>query len=173
VWTIPGDGKVARNGFGGVAMVNFEVRLEGQTVARIDIDAALLLKLLGGAGVSVEAASAPHKSASISAAQAGELVGRADKPMRQLLSRFAEEDGALTWGETKLAANVKSWPDFAEGPLKKLEKALHRITGEKNSLLIWRIESEWIGLEKGEDEPCRLYIDGPALGALKTALATA
>jgi hypothetical protein len=153
-------------------MANFELLLEGETVGRIDIDLALLRKILGGASASPRLANGHPKSAAINAAQASELLGRADKPMRNFLSRLAEEDGALTWGETKVTFDVKSWPEFADGPLKKLEKALHRVTGEKNSVLIWRIESEWIGLEKGEDEPCRLHVDGPALTALKAALAT-
>jgi hypothetical protein len=142
-------------------------------VARIEIDGGLLLKLLGGDGAATAATKAPHKSAAIDSTQASDLLVRAEKPMRHFLSRLVEEGGALTWGETKLAFDVKSWAEFAEGPLKKLEKALHRITGEKDSVLVWRVEPEWIGLEKGEDEPCRLYVDGPALTALKTALAAA
>jgi len=151
-------------------MANFELRLEGETVGRIDIDVTLLLKLIGGAAAPLRLASTHPKSAAIDTAQASELLGRAEKPMRNFLSRLVEEDGALTWGETKMTFEVKTWPEFAEGPLKKLEKALHRVTGEKNSVLIWRIEPEWIGLEKGEDEPCRLHVDGPALAALKAAL---
>ena len=154
-------------------MANFELRLEGVTVAKIEIDTAVLGKWLGGVAAQVAPESLSAKSAPLSVAQAGELLGHAERPMRQFLSRLVEEGGALTWGETKLAFDVKSWSDFADGPLKKLDKALHRLTGDKSSVLVWRIEPEWIGLEKGEDEPCRLHVDGPALAALKSALAAA
>ena len=153
-------------------MATFELRLEGQTVARIEVDAELLRKALGVASAPAEPTLANAKSAPLSAPQASELIERADKPTREFLSRLVEEGGWLTWGETKLTLNVKTWSDFAEGPLKKLEKGLRRLTGDKQAVLVWRNEFEWIGLEKGEDEVCRLHIDGPALAALKTAFAT-
>jgi hypothetical protein len=171
VSTGPGASKLLFKTLKDVAMANFELRLEGETVGRIDIDVALLMKLIGGAGIPARVSAAHAKSAPINVAQASELVSRADKATRQFLSRLVEEGGALTWGETKHTFDVPSWSEFVEGPLKKLEKALHRVTGEKNSVLVWRVEEEWIGREKGEDEPCRLHVDGPALASLRTALA--
>jgi len=96
------------------------------------------------------------------------LIARAGKVAAAFLKRFAEEHGAVTWGETKHTFGMKSFDEFAEGPLKKLDKAVHKLTGVE-APLIWRVEHEWIGLEKGEDEVCRLHVDGPALAALKAA----
>jgi hypothetical protein len=148
-------------------MANFELRLDGRTVAKIDIDTETLRGLLGvGSAPAAAVAEAPHKSVTLTQAQAHELIERAGKVMAPFLKRFAEEHGAVTWGETKQTFGVKSFEEFVEGPLKKLDKAVHKLTGVETPL-IWRVEHEWIGLEKGEDEVCRLHIDGPALAALK------
>jgi len=150
-------------------MANFELRLDGRTIAKIDFDTDALRGLLGvGAASAAAAAEAPHKSVTLSEPQARELIARAGKVAAAFLKRFAEEHGAVTWGETKHTFGMKSFDEFAEGPLKKLDKAVHKLTGVE-APLIWRVEHEWIGLEKGEDEVCRLHVDGPALAALKAA----
>jgi hypothetical protein len=154
-------------------MANFEVRLDGQTVAKIEIDTNLLRRLLGGgrAGeTAIVTAANSHQSVALTTAEARELVAKAGKSMAAYLRRFAEEHGAITWGETKHTFDVKSWDEFSAGPLKKLERTVQRITGDKGGALIWRVEHEWLGLEKGEDEVCRLHVDGPALAALKAVV---
>jgi len=150
-------------------MANFELRLDGRTIAKIDVDTEVLRGLLGVGPASAAAPEAPHKSVTLTEPQARELIARAGKVAAPFLKRFAEEHGAVTWGETKHTFGVKSFDEFAEGPLKKLDKAVHKLTGVE-APLIWRVEHEWIGLEKGEDEVCRLHVDGPALAALKAAL---
>ena len=97
------------------------------------------------------------------------MLSRLDKTGREFLKRLAEEHGALTWGETKSLFGTKDWPAFVAGPGKKIDKEVHRLVGDKGASLIWRVEHEWIGLEKGEDEVCRLHVDGPALAALREA----
>ena len=69
--------------------------------------------------------------------------------------------------------NLKDWDDFIGGPQKKIDKIVQRMTGDKSARLIWRVEHEWIGLEKGRDEACRLHVDGPALEALRAAAGAA
>lgn len=153
-------------------MANLELRLDGHTVAKVEIDTDLLRRLIGVAAPARNgAAEAPHKSAALTTPQARDLLKHAGKPMADFLSRLVEEHGAITWGEAKQTFDVRTFAEFAEGPLKKLEKSVHRLGGEHNSPLIWRVEHEWIGLEKGEDEVCRLHIDGPALEALREAMA--
>ena len=156
-------------------MVNFELRLDGRVVASGTLDRARLTQALAGAA---EAAAAPpaeghprFRSAPMTPAQAAELWDALEPAHRAFLRRLVEERGALTWGETKALFGLRSWDDYAGGPGKAIEKQVHRVLADKHTHLIWRVEHEWIGLEKGEDEACRLHIDGPALAALGEAAA--
>ncbi len=151
-------------------MVTLELSLNGQAVAKLQIDEGLLAQLLKLTPAVAASAAAPApggNSAPLSKNQAIELLARLDKTSREFLKRMAEEHGALTWGETKALFGTKDWQSFAAGPGRKIEKEVRRLLGDKGANLIWRIEHEWIGLEKGEDEVCRLHIDGPALAALR------
>lgn len=159
-------------------MVDLELRLDGRVVGKLQVDADVLRQFLSAAAAQLNAGETPGvdsaaKSATLTSSQASELLERVEKTSRKFLIRFTEEHGALTWGEAKTLFGLKDWDEFADGPLKKIEKQVHRLLDDKSARLIWRIEHEWLGLEKGGDEACRLHIDGPALEALKIAAATA
>ena len=153
-------------------MLDLELRLNGETVGKLEIDADRLLKLLQAAAATPAAVNkGPHKSSPLTKTQAEELLGRLDKVSVEFLTRLAASHGALTWGEVKALFGVKSYDSFESGAGKDIAKAARHVLHDKSARLVWRNEHEWIGLEKGEDEACRLHVDGPALQALKEATA--
>jgi hypothetical protein len=155
-------------------MLNLEVRLNNEAVAKLEINARLISRLLH-AVVSPTAEPAQPNGAAVHAplsspltkAQAAGLLAQLDKTSAEFLKRIAAGHGALTWGETKALFDLKDWEGFSSGPGRTILRTVRHITHDKAARLIWRIEHEWEGLEKGEDEVCRLHIDGPALQALR------
>ena len=148
-------------------MMKLELRVNGEAVVKMEIDAGLLSRLLQ---LKPSAAGAePAKSSPMTKAQAAALLARLDATSVEFLKRLAAAHGALTWGETKTLFKLKEWNDFASGPGKTLARAVREALGDTSARLVWRVEHEWEGLEKGEDEVCMLRVDGAALQALREA----
>ena len=123
-----------------------------------------------GAKLATSAPKSPApQSSPLSKTQAEALLGQLDKTSAEFLKRIAANHGALTWGETKTLFDLKDYEGFSSGPGRTILRTVRHIAQNKAARLIWRIEHEWEGLEKGEDEVCRLHIDGGALEALQEA----
>jgi hypothetical protein len=160
-------------------MLNLELRLNNEAVAKLEINSGLISRLfhavVSPAAEPVEPTDprghARHTplSSPLTKAQAEELLAQVDKTSAEFLKRIAANHGALTWGETKALFDLKDWEGYSSGPGRKILHAVRQVTHDKAARLVWRIEHEWEGLEKGEDEVCRLHIDGAALQALREA----
>ena len=148
-------------------MMNLELRVNGEVVAKMEINGALLSQLLQLR--ASPAAAEPAKSSPLTRAQAEALLAHVDEKCAEFLKRIAGNQGVLTWGETKALFKIADWEAFTAGPGKTLARAVRHILHDKSARLIWRVEHEWEGLEKGEDEVCMLHVDGPALQALRGA----
>ena len=150
-------------------MVNLELRLDGETVAKLEIDATQLSRLLP----STMHVPTPHPSAPLSSpmtkAQAQQLLSRVDTNCAEFLERLAADCGTLTWGETKTLFEVRNWEAFATGPGKQIAREVRHVLQDKSARLVWRIDHEW-ERDKGADEAFQLHIDGPALTALREAI---
>ena len=151
-------------------MVNLELRLDGETVAKLEIDATQLSRLLP----STMHVPMPHPSVPLSSpmtkAQAQQLLSRVDTTCAEFLERLAADRGMLTWGEAKALFEVRNWEAFATGPGKQIAREVRHVLHDKSARLVWRIDQAWEELETGEDEAFRLHIDGPALSALREAI---
>ena len=151
-------------------MVNLELRLDGETVAKLEIDATQLSRLLP----STMHVPMPHPSVPLSSpmtkAQAQQLLSRVDTTCAEFLERLAADRGMLTWGETKALFEVRNWEAFATGPGKQIAREVRHVLHDQSARLVWRIDHEWEEREKGGDEAFQLHIDGPALTALREAI---
>ena len=97
-------------------MVNLELRLDGETVAKLEIDATQLSRLLPSTmHVPMVHPSVPLSSP-MTKAQAQQLLSRVDTNCADFLERLAADRGMLTWGETKALFEVRNWEAFATGP---------------------------------------------------------
>ena len=149
-------------------MVNLELRLDGETVAKLEIDATQLSRLLPST------TQMPHPSVPLSSpmtkAQAQQLLSRVDTNCAEFLERLAADRGMLTWGETKALFEVRNWEAFATGPGKQIAREVRHVLQNQSARLVWRIDHEWEEREKGGDEAFELHIDGLALTALREAI---
>jgi hypothetical protein len=144
--------------------MNVELRVDGETVVKMDVNASLLLQLL-----SMDA-KAPFRSAPLTQLQAKSLLARIDQNHASFLKRIAENDGWVSWGETKQHFGVKDWRAFERGPGGLIDRALREVTHHRTGRLVWRNEEDWKGLDEGADEVCNLLVDGAALVGLREAL---
>jgi hypothetical protein len=157
-------------------MLNLELRLNNEAVAKLEINASLISRLLHAVVSPAADLAEPNRppthaplSSPLTKAQAAELLAQLDKTSVEFLKRIAASHGALTWGETKALFDLKDWEGFSSGPGRTILRTVRHVTHDNAARLVWRIEHEWEGLEKGEDEVCRLHIDGAALEALREA----
>jgi activator of HSP90 ATPase len=146
--------------------MNLELCLNGETVGKLEIDASLLSRLLQS---DKSSPAHPPVSSPLTKAQAQELLSRLDKRSAEFLTRLAAHHGLLTWGETKTLFDVRNWEAFASGSGKQIAREVRHVLHDRKARLVWRIDHEWEEREEGEDEICRLHIDGAALTALREA----
>ena len=79
-------------------------------------------------------------------------------------------DGVATvdWAVVKSLTGVCNWPQFSQGRLSVINKALRRIIGYNEAWLL--IESDaWVEDGKGDYSAGLLFIDGQAVQSLKAA----
>jgi hypothetical protein len=144
--------------------MKIELRVDGEIVIHMDVNAGLLAQLL-----SMNGETATIRSTPITATQAERLLASLDKKNAELLKRIASNDGWITWGEMKQLFGVKDWTAFQAGPGREIAQALRDLLNNKSAVLIWRNESEWEGLDEGAEEVCKAHVDGAALVALREA----
>jgi len=145
-------------------MVKFEVRLDGEVVAKVEVDANLIAQIF-----RVEA-PAEIKSTPLNKSQVDELLAGLDDRQIRFCNHIAANDGWITWGEVKQNFGVRDWDAFTDGPGREINAALQNLVRDKSARLFWRDEKEWFGREEGENEVCKIYVDGAALAALRQAL---
>lgn len=153
--------------------MNITLAVDGQVVININLDTALIPKLLPSFGGAI---TAHHhhmsKSTPVSKAQMEELLSRIDTKSVQFLKQLAANNGSITWGEMRSIFGIDTtddWTSFSAGYGKGITRALRNILQDKSARLIWWLDEEWD--EEAEDwDPYHVYIDGPALQTLRQAV---
>jgi hypothetical protein len=143
--------------------MHVEMRVNGEVVIKMEVNPSLLSQLL------VIDAKTAIKSTPLSKAQAEKLLAGLDAKSVDFLKRIAAADGWIAWGEMKQHFGIKEWGAFRSGSGNKITRAVRDILDNKSARLVWREEHEWEGLDEGEDEACKVYVDGAALVALREA----
>jgi hypothetical protein len=146
--------------------MNIELRVDGEVIVRMDVNAGLLAQLVAMNGEAKSIRSTP-----LTASQAERLLATLSKKNADLLRRIAENDGWITWGEVKQLYGARDWSAFKAGAWKEITQASRDVLNDKSASLVWRNESEWEGLDEGENEICKIHVDGAALIALREAAA--
>jgi len=146
--------------------MNIELRLDGEVVVRMDVNAGLLAQL-----VAMNSEAKNIRSTPLTTSQAERLLATLSKKNADFLRIIAANDGWITWGEAKQLHEVRDWPAFKAGGWKEITQAMRDILNDKSASLLWRNEREWEGLDEGENEICKIRVDGAALIALREAAA--
>jgi hypothetical protein len=146
-------------------MMNIELRIDGRTVVNGSIDTAVLQSLLA----SVQATpSVVAQSTTMTAEQAEDLLASIDAKSAHFLKQIAANNGVIEWEDVKAIFGISGgdddgWGIYAGGFGKGITRAVRRIVDDKAARLIWWRDTEW------NKDVKRLYVDGPALEALRRA----
>jgi hypothetical protein len=143
--------------------MNVELRVDGEVVIRMEVNTNLMSQLL------YMEAKTSLKSTPLTKVQAEALLARLDEKIVRFLKKIAANDGWITWGEIKQQFGIHDWSAFKSGPGNEINRALRDILHKRSPRLVWRDDYEWKGVEEGEDEVCKAYVDGAALVALREA----
>jgi hypothetical protein len=153
--------------------MNIELRVDGEAIIKMELNAALLSQLLT---ISLPALGAETiaKSTPMTKAQAQELLSRIDSKSAHFLKLIAANNGNITWGEMKDIFGITDWTAFSAGHGKGITRALRHILDNKSARLLWWNDAEWKDeegndLDPSEQDSCPVYIDGAALHALQEA----
>lgn len=142
------------------------LQVGGVTVFDGNIHLSDLLKVITTQPETVK--SAIYKSTALSEEQMRQLMTKVDQKTVLFLKRIASNDGSITFGEMCQIFDIKEWSGFSSRFGKGLTKALRHMTGDATASLVWWVDDEW-GID--DDPDGEVYIDGPALQALKAVAA--
>jgi hypothetical protein len=164
--------------------------INGEAVMKVKLDEAVLRRFLSGKPPAQDGESEPVKnneakappkawmSTPMAREKAVDLLARVDARSANLLRQIAANNGEITWGEARSLLGVKNWDHYATGLGKGITRVLRHVLGNRSARLIWWVDKEWedkdnkdrvLNDELGECDHCKLYIDGPALEALRSA----
>jgi hypothetical protein len=151
--------------------MNFELRIDGKAVVNMELNHGLISGLLQ-LKPSTAGAETISQSASLTNAQAEELLSRIDGKSVQFLKQIAANNGSITWGEMKTIFSIGDWATFASGHGKGITRALRHMLDDKSARLFWWIDKDWVddegnNLAPSEEDRCKVYVDGTALRALR------
>lgn len=151
--------------------MNFEMLVDGQSLVKIDVDVVLLARILREAARGEDGEDA--KSTPATEAQMKDLLSRIDQRSVQFLTAIAKsDDGAITWTKMREIFGIKEeddWAAYSGSFGKGITRAYRKILGDKTARLIWWIDADWDEHEWDSDM-CSVYVDGPALLALRAAV---
>jgi hypothetical protein len=154
-------------------VMNITLSVDGQVAIHMNVNTALLPKLLQSVG-GVHVAQAVPKSTPVSKKQMEELLSRIDAKSVHFLKTLAASEGTITWGEMRAIFGIEKeddWSSFSAGYGKGITRALRHILQDRSARLVWWNDEDWD--ESEEYDPCEVYIDGPALQALREAVGVA
>lgn len=162
--------------------------INGEAVMSVKLNEAVLRRALSGKPPAQEGESEPAKNNEASAPakawkstpmtreKAVEILARVDARSANLLRQIAANNGEITWGEARALLGVANWDHYATGLGKGITRVLRHVLGNRSARLIGWVDKEWEDKDGkylddtlGECDNCRLYIDGPALQALRSA----
>jgi hypothetical protein len=150
--------------------MNFEMLVDGQSLVKIDLNIPLLTRVLREAAKGHEGANATSTPAT--EAQIKDLLSRIDQRSVQFLKAIgASEDGSITWTKMREIFRIEKeddWPAYSGSFGKGITRAYRKIMGDKAARLVWWIDADWEEHDWDSDM-CSVYIDGPALSALRAA----
>jgi|GEM_PF-1275416 len=147
--------------------MNVEMLIDGQSVVKIDLNVPLLLQQL----VAAARAQADARSTPASEAQMRDLLSRIDQRSADFLKAIARNpDGSIPWKEMRAIfgiAKAGDWAAYSGSFGKGITRAYRRIVGDNTARLVWWNDADWEDVD-WDDDMCAVFIDGPALNALRT-----
>lgn len=149
--------------------MNLELLLDGRSVVKVELNLPLLVQALQtSVGKDANARSTPA-----TVAQMRDLLSRIDPRSVEYLKAIAKNtDGAIAWKSMRPIFGIEKeddWSAYSGSFGKGITRAYRKILGDQTAKLVWWNEADW---EKADwnDDMCAVFVDGPALDALRAAI---
>ena len=147
--------------------MNIEILIDGSPLVKAELDLPTFLHLIREA---VQQRTQDFRSTPASEIQIKELLSRIDhRSVEYLKVIAASENGSVTWQKMREIFGIKeegNWNAYSGSFGKGITRAYRKIVDVPLAKLIWWKEEDWNEHDWDEDECC-VYIDGPALTALR------
>lgn len=146
-----------------------ELLLDGRCVVKVDLNLPLLVQALqSSVGKQVNARSTPATEA-----QMRDLLSRIDPRSVEYLKAIARNaDGTITWKNMRLIFGIEKendWSAYSGSFGKGITRAYRKILGNQTAKLVWWNDADWDEAD-WDDDMCAVFVDGPALEALRAAI---
>lgn len=146
-----------------------ELLLDGRCVVKVDLNLPLLVQALqSSVGKQVNARSTPATEA-----QMRDLLSRIDPRSVEYLKGIARNaDGTITWKNMRLIFGIEKendWSAYSGSFGKGITRAYRKILGNQTAKLVWWNDADWDEAD-WDDDMCAVFVDGPALEALRAAI---
>jgi hypothetical protein len=107
-----------------------------------------------------------YKSYPLTVDQAQTLLKSIDADTISFLRAVCDNNGSASFALMMRIFGIVKWTEFSSRHGRGLTRAVRHITGDPNARLVWWLDDEWA---TDNDPDGEVYIDGPALQALKKA----
>lgn len=149
--------------------MTLEMLLDGRSVVKVDLNLPILLQALESS-VRKEANA---RSTPATEAQMRELLSRIDPRSAEYLKAIARNaDGTMTWKDMRPIFGIEKaedWAAYSGSFGKGITRAYRKILGDQTAKLVWWNDADWQDVD-WDDEMCAVFVDGPALEALRAAV---
>ncbi len=147
--------------------MNIEMLLDGQSVVKVSVDLSALAQ-------AFKKAFQPHvaaRSTPANESQMRDLLSRIDQRSSQFLKEIAaSDDGSITWSRMRSIFGIENdWSAYSGSFGKGITRAYRNVLDDKTAKLVWWIDADWDEAE-GDDDTCEVFVDGPALTALRATI---
>lgn len=150
--------------------MNIILTVDNQVIIDMNLDTSLLPRLLQGCG-GASVTQTVSKSTPMSKTQAQDLLSRIDEKSVIFLKQIAANNGTIAWGEMRKIFGIDDKEDttsFTARYGKGITRALRNLLNNKSARLVWWNDEDW-DWESKEPDTFEVYVDGPALQALREA----
>ncbi len=150
--------------------MNFEIFVDGQPLVKLDFNLPVLARVLKDSANGQDVADAESTPATED--QMEDLLSRIDERSAQFLKAIAaSETGSISWKRMREIYGIKKeddWGAYSGSFGKGITRAYRNILGSKTARLVCWNDDVW-AVEEWDSDLCCVYIDGPALTALRAA----
>jgi len=149
----------------------FEIKADGDTVVKIELELEQLRKLFHGDTSQLQLRTSIPTSTPMTRVQAEELLSKVDPKSARFLRQIAANNGSITWDSMREIfgiAKKDDWNAYALSYGKGITRAFRHLLQSKSARLVWWIDDDWKNEPWGSDLVA-VYVDGPALQALQEA----
>jgi len=149
----------------------FEIKADGHTVVKVEIEIEKLAKLFKGEINQLQTMASIPTSTPMTKLQAEELLSKVDPKSARFLRQIAANNGSISWDAMREIfgiAKKDDWNAYALSYGRGITRAFRHLLQSKSARLVWWIDDDWKNEPWGSDLVA-VYIDGPALKALQEA----